>query len=87
MGESTSESEIFPVAVKGSVLGTYIHGIFDCTEFTKKLLEIVLKNKGISSSLPQFENVKIRREKELDKLADVLRENLDMEMIYRIIGL
>ncbi len=87
MGESTSECEIFPVAAKGSVLGTYIHGIFDCTEFTKKLLEIVLKNKGISSSLPQFENVKIRREKELDKLADVLRENLDMEMIYRIIGL
>lgn len=87
IGESTSESEIFPVAAKGPVLGTYIHGIFDCTEFTKKLIEIILKNKGISSSLPQFENVKLRREKELDKLADVLRDNLDMEMIYRIIGI
>ncbi len=87
MGESASESEIFPVAAKGSVLGTYIHGIFDCAEFTKTLIEIILKNKGISSTLPQFENVKLRREKELDKLADVLRNNLDMELIYKIIGI
>ena len=87
MGESSSRGEIFPVAAKGTVLGTYIHGIFDCPEFTGKLLEILFEKKGISEKLPRLEDPRLRQEKELDKLADVLSESLDMEMIYRIIGI
>ena len=87
MGEGTSDHDIFPVLAKGAVLGTYIHGIFDSPEFTRKLLGILCEKKGINFILPEIEPAAVTREKELDKLADVLRENLDFDLIYEAIGL
>ena len=87
MGESTSDHDIFPVLARGAVLGTYIHGIFDSPEFTRKLMGILCEKKGINFILPEIEPAAVTREKELDKLADVLRENLDFDLIYEAIGL
>ena len=87
MGESISEEELFPVITKGTVLGTYIHGIFDSGEFTKSFLGILFGRKQISAEVPEIEAASVTREKELDKLADVLRENLDFRLIYEAIGL
>ena len=87
MGESTSDEEIFPVMTKGAVLGTYIHGIFDSPEFTQKLFEILYDKKGLKKAIPVMESASVIRERELEKLADVLRENLDFELIYEAIGL
>ena len=68
------------------MLGTYLHGIFDTPEFTKKLLKILFKNKGIDTDIPEIEPPALRQERELDRLAGVLRQSLDWEMIYRITG-
>ncbi len=87
MGESISDEEIFPVIAKGAVLGTYIHGIFDSPEFTRRLLESLYKKKEIEFEVPEIEPVAVTREKELDKLSDVLRENLDFGLIYKSIGI
>ena len=86
IGNSVSDRKIFPVISEKAVLGTYLHGIFDTPEFTKKLLKILFKNKGIDTDIPEIESPALRQERELDRLAGVLRQSLDWEMIYRITG-
>ena len=66
--------------VRGNVMGTYLHGLFDSREFTEKLLQLV---SGRKLSVP---DLKAYRESQYDKLADVIREGLDMKLIYEIIG-
>ena len=48
---------------------------------------ILFGRKQISAEVPEIEAASVTREKELDKLADVLRENLDFRLIYETIGL
>ncbi len=66
----------------GTVFGTYIHGIFDNTAFTRKLLNNVRQKKGL---LPLEEippALKELKEREYDRLAACVREHLDMAWIY-----
>ncbi|MGL5347298.1 MAG: cobyric acid synthase [Peptostreptococcaceae bacterium] len=68
----------------GNVVGTYIHGVFDEIDFTRALLNNIRKQKGldkIESSVSSFDEFK---QNEYDKLADLLREHLDIEKIYKI---
>ncbi len=87
MGESISDQDIFPVLTKGAVLGSYMHGIFDSPEFTSKLLRLLYERKGISGFALEIQSPRSIQDRELDKLADVLRENLDFELIYKAIGI
>ncbi len=70
---------------KGNVMGTYIHGIFDGVEFRQHIINELRRDKGIEEkvSMP-YEHL---REKELDKLADLVRGSIDMNEIYKIMGL
>nr|MCR5657153.1 cobyric acid synthase [Butyrivibrio sp.] len=86
MGVSgTSDSS--PVITKGSVFGTYLHGIFDTPEFTRKLMNILYDRRGLSMPDLIIESATEHRDKEFDKLADILRESLDWKLIYKIIGI
>ena len=70
--------------VKSNVVGTYVHGIFDSAEFTRGLLNNVREIKG----LPPLENKKTfseNKEIEFDKLAEIVRNNIDMKKIYNIL--
>lgn len=87
MGESTGDRATFPVIARENVLGTYIHGIFDSAELTQALLKLIFDRKGIKEPVPEIESADVHQEKELNRLADVLRQSLDWEMIYRIIGI
>ncbi len=69
----------------GNVLGTYIHGFFDSAEVTRKVLDIISGKKGMGSVCAGLLDLWTYRDKELDKLADVVRASLDMEYIYRVI--
>lgn len=69
----------------GNVMGTYIHGIFDDVNFCRTYLNAIRESKGldaIESDINSFDEFK---EKEYNKLADLMREHLDMEKIYKII--
>ncbi len=74
------------VSEAGNVFGTYMHGIFDNFSWTNKLLNGLRRRRGLSeqdSTLPgTYQDFK---EREYDRLADLVRENLDMEKVYRII--
>ena len=84
-------------AVSGGVLGTYLHGIFDEPELRSALVNLLRERKngasevgGKAAANPAAdapESARRMQERQLDLLADVLRESLDWELIYRAIGI
>ena len=70
----------------GLVFGTYLHGLFDNEEWTGKLLSCLAEKKGILWRSPE-ESRRAYKEKQYDRLARLVRENLDMKKIYEIMGL
>ncbi len=69
---------------KGNVYGSYVHGIFDMDNIAKTMLEEIAKDKGQEIDLQHFDQAS-HKEKEYDKLADVIRNSLDMKKIYSIV--
>lgn len=71
------------VDCEGRLIGTYYHGIFDNGEFTLKYLNMIRAtfNLPIEREYVDYWQYKMR---EYDKLADIVREALDMEKIYKI---
>jgi adenosylcobyric acid synthase len=68
-----------------NAIGTYIHGIFDNADFTRGLLNNVRIGKGLEpvKSKGTFSE---NKEKEFNKLAKTVRDNIDMTMIYKILN-
>ncbi|MDP2728656.1 MAG: cobyric acid synthase CobQ, partial [Dehalococcoidia bacterium] len=72
------------IDVKGLVLGTYIHGLFQERAFRTAFLNNLRRGKGLS---PQRSSVLPSKEEYYDRLADLVRGSLDMGKIYEICGL
>ena len=70
-------------AVQGTVFGTYLHGLFDTGELTKRLAEYLAGRKGLKLGDLNMESRTAYRQRQYDLLADNLRKSLDMEQIYR----
>lgn len=68
-----------------NVCGTYIHGIFDKGETAAALVEALARSKGIAMGKRLCMDYADFKEKQYDKLADILSEYLDMEEIYGIL--
>ncbi|OPJ54669.1 cobyric acid synthase [Alkalithermobacter paradoxus] len=84
LGKITSDLE-GAVNSQGNVVGTYIHGIFDNINFTRKLLNNVRKSKGLGEIESSVESFSEFKEKEYNKLANIVKSNVDMNKIYEII--
>ena len=67
----------------GHVLGTYIHGLFHNQELRRGILRQIARAKGQPISFAGDE----QRDAEYDKLANLVRDSLDMELVYAIAGL
>ncbi len=63
------------------VLGTYIHGLFDADTFRRSFLNRIRQAKGWQ---PLSESTIFNTDKEFDKLAQLLRESIDMKSLYSI---
>lgn len=70
---------------KGNVYGSYIHGLFDEGGIAPAIISILAKRKGIACDIGTMMDYKAYKETQYGKLADTLREYLDMEYIYRIL--
>jgi len=68
-------------AVYGNVIGTYIHGLFDNDEFRQAFLNYIRTRKGLTP----LKSSEINWDMEYNKLAGLVRSNIDMEKIYEII--
>lgn len=69
---------------EGNVFGTYLHGVFDSLEFTRSLLNLIRERKGMDSVESSVKSFKDFKEREYDKLAKLIRENIDMDKVYEI---
>ena len=67
------------------IMGTYLHGIFDNSGFTRKLLNLIRRHKGLGDMSEAPQDYWEQMEKELTLLAGTLRNTLDMEAIYEIL--
>lgn len=73
--------------VRGNVAGTYLHGIFDEEEFCSSFVDMLCKRRGITRENGAYMGYEEYKQREYDKLADVIRQNMDMKQLYDIIGL
>lgn len=69
------------------IMGTYIHGLFDNAKTRHSLIEFLSKRKNITVQDHQIRDIDADefRQTEFDRLADLVRSNLDMARLYRIL--
>ncbi|MDI6782451.1 MAG: cobyric acid synthase CobQ, partial [bacterium] len=67
------------ISKDGSIMGTYIHGLFDNHEFRRVVINYLRKRKGLPLQMPVKQ---ISKEAEYDNLAALIRKNVDMKRIY-----
>ena len=71
-------------SVDGSVIGTMIHGLFENASVRRSLIAALRKRRGLSPS--QAVPTAAAATDELDRIAAVLRANVDMKMLLGLIG-
>lgn len=73
--------------VSGNVAGSYVHGIFDNSRVANTIVKILAEYKGVS--LEETDNFDFNKYKEsqYDLLAEKVRKSVDMDKIYKIIGI
>lgn len=72
---------------KKMVMGTYIHGVFDNYMFRRSIVQVLKEFYNIRSgsgndSIRSYSDFK---QSQYDRLADLFRENMDMDLFYRIL--
>ena len=82
MRDAMGEDRIISLA-KGRVWGSYLHGIFDNTEFLNRLLEEFRQKKNLEGSLQDYQEY---REEQWEKLEQLYRKHLDISRIYKIMN-
>ncbi|MFC5648385.1 cobyric acid synthase [Paenibacillus solisilvae] len=74
------------ISENGQVWGTYIHGIFHNDEFRRRWLDSVRSFKGLDPILSIIP-FRTRQAEAFDKLADHVRNHLNMDKLYEIMGI
>ena len=73
------------VNAEGNVLGTYLHGIFDTGAFWHALVNHIREAKGLDDEHTEVLTMEEFRRREYDRLAAGVRQNIDMDAVYKIV--
>ncbi len=84
VGETSGNAS--DIICNGNIYGTYIHGIFDKKEIAETVIKTLADKKGVEISDDNLMDYASFKEKEYDRMADILREHLDMEKIYGMLN-
>lgn len=72
--------------VSGHILGTYLHGLLDSPQLVERLVGLLMEEKGLHwTGEPPKETLWDYKQRQYDKLAQILRESLDLRKIYEIV--
>lgn len=82
-GLSTGGGE--KIIARENVMGTYVHGIFDNDDFRRKFLNAVRRKKNLPP-LESTRNLRAERQQNYDRLARVVRDNLNMNLLEKILN-
>ncbi|RHX83421.1 cobyric acid synthase [Leptospira stimsonii] len=80
-----TEDSLGHIHKNGRIWGTYIHGVFDEDEFRRKFIDRIRMRKG-KQALVEIQN-KYGVEKALDRLADHVRNSIDITKVYKMLGI
>lgn len=69
-------------STQGNVWGTYVHGVFENDQFRKLFLNQIRKKKRFAVDL---KDEGFSQDEEFDKLAQLLRQNINMGYLYKIL--
>ncbi len=72
-------------AMGDNVYGTYVHGIFDSMGVVNAVVRALAEKKDIDPEGLAQVDYAAYKEMQYDKMADILRQHLDMDAIYRIL--
>jgi adenosylcobyric acid synthase len=67
---------------QGTVFGTYLHGLFHNSNFRRTLLNYLRRYHGLPE---KWGEVVVEKETQYDKLAELVRNSLDIAAIYKIV--
>ena len=67
---------------EGTVIGTYLHGFLDQDQFRKNILSYIRSIKDIPEPQNQFNYAQFKT-KELNKLADLIKNSIDLKTIEK----
>lgn len=81
-----SQQTLAPVLNSGSVYGSYIHGIFDGPGIAETILRSICRQRGLDGSSLQSFDPWAYKQQQYDRLAQVVREGLDMALVYKILN-
>jgi adenosylcobyric acid synthase len=68
------------VSSNGLIFGSYIHGLFHNADFTHHLLNGLRQLRGLPTTSAPSTN----KQEMYDKLADIVRDNVDMPQVYKL---
>jgi len=79
-------SPVFDGSVNKNCWGTYLHGIFENDIFRRGVLNLVRQQKGLVTieTTTDYSGIKDRA---IDDLAGIVRENIDMDFLKRLVKL
>ena len=72
------------LSADGRVLGTYLHGLFDNTPFTRQLLDSLRQQKGVAPYDGEVVDYQQFKQQQFDILAAEMRRHIDIKRIYQI---
>lgn len=72
------------VSQDGLVFGTYLHGIFANDNFRRNLINRLRERKGLERLKADTVSHQVKLEESYEQLAAIVRDNLDLDQIYRI---
>ena len=76
------DEKVVVTGERENIYGSYVHGLFDCGNIASVMVEALARKKGISMKTRTDMDYQRFKESQYDKLADTLREYLNMEEIY-----
>lgn len=74
------------INVKRNVFGTYLHGIFDNSGFLRTIINNIRRGKGLATDNSETISFEDFKQREYDRLADIVRNSLDMQKFYQIMN-
>ncbi len=67
-----------------NILGTYVHGIFDNDDFRRQILNAVRLRKKLQP-IKNTRNVRAEKQRNYERLAKIVRENLNMDFLANLL--
>ena len=71
----------------GNIYGSYVHGLFDSAKVCTGIIKAAASAKGLDIDTGMIVDQAAYRDEQYERLARILEESLDMDMIYSVMGL